>query len=200
MDPSSWAQLDEWGKVGFDGVLSLIWQSTLLFAAVGVVSWSLRRRHAIGRCRLWMAALLVTPLLPWLTELVTRAGVPQAELAILPATVQGQVGPPPTALPEGTGALPFTATGEIATAGSAETSAASPPGSLLDHPWAVGVVAYGGGGAILLLFLVLGHARVARWTSEEGLLSASAVRQLLRLPGVGFAAFQITLSFEPILR
>ena len=171
MDPSSWAQLDEWGKVGFDGVLSLIWQSTLLFAAVGVVSWSLRRRHAIGRCRLWMAALLVTPLLPWLTELVTRAGVPQAELAVLPATLQGRIGPRP-AEPEGpTAALPLTTTGEIARARSTGTaSTPSPSGgmapldSLLDYPWALGVVAYGGGCAFLLLFLVLGHLRIARWT------------------------------------
>ena len=71
-----WDQLD---GLGFEVVrvgLSLLWQSSILFGAAGLLVFALRRRSAAIRHRVWTAALLLTPLIPVLTWLASQAGSP----------------------------------------------------------------------------------------------------------------------------
>jgi len=76
--------LDHWGFSLARVLLTVLWQSSIVFAAVAGLSWLLRKRRAGVRHALWLAALLVAPVLPLLTMVVSQAGAPQAPVGVLP--------------------------------------------------------------------------------------------------------------------
>ena len=81
---TSWDQLD---AIGFDAIrvmLSVLWQSSILLGAAGLLVYALRRRSAAIRHRVWTAALLLTPLIPALTWLASQTGSPQIHIPIIP--------------------------------------------------------------------------------------------------------------------
>ena len=50
--------IDGWGFSTMRFMLSLLWQSSLLFVATYVLTWMLRRRRATTRHILWVLAIL----------------------------------------------------------------------------------------------------------------------------------------------
>jgi hypothetical protein len=84
---NAFAWLDALDRLGFAAMrylLSALWQSSLLFVATFALAWFLRKRRASVRYLIWVAALLVAPLLPVLTSGVRHAGAPQAPVSVLP--------------------------------------------------------------------------------------------------------------------
>ena len=51
-----WAVLDRAGFVAMGLLLSVAWQSSLLFGATALLAWALRRRSVAVRHALWAAA------------------------------------------------------------------------------------------------------------------------------------------------
>ncbi len=82
-----WGALDQFGFTVMRALLCVLWQSSIVFAAMAVLVWVLRKRRATVRHALWVAALLVAPVLPLLTSLAARTGAPQAPVPVLPAYV-----------------------------------------------------------------------------------------------------------------
>jgi len=81
----TWEVLDRFGFALFQYFAAVVWQSAILFAAVGLLAMALRRHAPRLRQALWMGALLLTPLLPLLSSLLSASGAPQARVALLPA-------------------------------------------------------------------------------------------------------------------
>ena len=82
---SSWDQLDTLGFEVIRVVLSVLWQSSILLGAAGLLVYTLRRGSAAIRHRVWTAALLLTPLIPVLTWVGSQTGTPQLHIPIIPA-------------------------------------------------------------------------------------------------------------------
>ena len=85
MNITIWSFMDRMGFEMFHYLLSVFWQSTLLFAAVLIVLFFLRNHRAGVRHKLWILALVLAPFLPLLTSAVSRIGAPQLSLPVLPA-------------------------------------------------------------------------------------------------------------------
>ena len=72
---------------GYDVVstlLSMLWQSTILFAAAGALAFFLRRKKETIRHAVWLAALLALPLLPMLSRGVFPLIASRTEIAVIP--------------------------------------------------------------------------------------------------------------------
>jgi len=157
--------LDAWGFAAMRMLLAALWQSSVLFAALGAVAWALRRRRASARHALWVGALLLAPLLPLLTALATRAHVPQAPVAVLPdyerPAISGLAHPaapvqlPPVVEPLARPTVPAVA-----------VSAPGPPLSVWDYPWALMLIVYLSGLSIFLALFAVGHVRIRRWIKD----------------------------------
>ena len=76
--------LDRAGFVTAQFMLEVLWQSSILFIALGVLIWGLRGRRVAVRHALWVGFVLATPLLPLVTRGLGRMGAPRAALAVLP--------------------------------------------------------------------------------------------------------------------
>jgi len=66
-------------------LLSVLWQSSIILAIVGLLTYILRYRKKSIRCSLWLAAVLAVPVLPLLTWFISELGTPQAELPVIPS-------------------------------------------------------------------------------------------------------------------
>ena len=61
-----WSALNPWGLVLARMLTDIAWQSALLLAGMGILTWMLRKRSASLRHALWVTAILLIPLLPHL--------------------------------------------------------------------------------------------------------------------------------------
>jgi len=158
-----WVALDHWGFSVAWVLLTVLWQSSILFVAIMLLARLLRRRRATVRHGLWVAALVAAPLLPLLTLAASHLGAPQAPVSVLPA-YGGPVDVPPLLVaplpPEPPRAEP---------APAEETSEPQPPAprfSLWNYPWALFGGAYGAGVLVFLAWIVLGRIRIRQWLLE----------------------------------
>ncbi|MCH8224995.1 MAG: hypothetical protein IIC97_03895, partial [Chloroflexi bacterium] len=184
---SSWDQLDTLGFEVIRVVLSVLWQSSVLLGAAGLIVFALRQRSAAIRHRVWTAALLLTPLIPVLTWVGSQTGTPQFHIPIIPAfeaaSVRQTQSPPSDEIPAThvlkTDASPATDSRQRSAEGkpeSRQTAAATVPpishtGSPAPTPrsahlWGITLIAYTGGLALLLGLVSLGRFRLRRYTRE----------------------------------
>ena len=179
----SWDQLDGLGFEAMRVVLSVLWQSSILLGAAGLLVFGLRRRSAAVRHRVWTAALLLTPLIPVLTWVASQTGSPQLHIPIIPtfeaASIQQTQSPPSAVITtdheQENGPAQGTDTAQDnpeAQQIAAVTELPIPPTNIpvqaprSAHPWAIASLAYTGGLAILLGLVSLGRFRLRRYTRE----------------------------------
>jgi beta-lactamase regulating signal transducer with metallopeptidase domain len=194
---SWWPALD---RVGYEAVwvlVTVLWQSSILLAAAGLIAWALRRRRPSVRHVLWAAALLAAPLLPLLGWIATNVDAPQAEIPVMPDYPAHR--PPaesaePVVAPSERPALPMTPALPIAPAPEAATEPAPPraegPFSILAYPWALALLAYAAGAGALLALVLAGRLRIAAWvrggrvvTDREALAVFRSAKRRLGLAG-----------------
>ncbi len=171
-----WAVLDRLGFAAMGFLLSIMWQSSLLFGATALLAWALRRRSVAARHALWAAALFAAPLLPALGWLGSRAGAPRAELPVMPGyeapALPRPTSPSPVVRPGPRAAAPVAPApsmpvaptapaAEPAPAPTAEPAAPTPARSP-SYPWAVGLVVYVVGAVAFLSLVALGRLRLRR--------------------------------------
>jgi beta-lactamase regulating signal transducer with metallopeptidase domain len=170
-----WASLDAWGFAVMRGMLTLLWQSSILFAATLALGWALRKRRAAVRHTLWLSALLLTPFLLPLTWLATHGGAPQIPVAVLP-TYQAQYESLPPGFPIPAGPPEETlATIDHMPAPLPTAEPESPVLSFLDYPWALLLFVYASGLPIFVAWYAAGHARIRYWIRDSTPVTSSAM-------------------------
>lgn len=152
---NAWTLLDHWGYEALGYLLAVLWQSSLLLAAVAVVTALLRNHPPALRQGLWLAALLAAPLLPLLSSLIASSGAPQAHVAVMPAYEA----------PAAAALLPAAA--EDPEMPAAEPVSAAPPPATgpFDSPWGLGLIVYGVGALGFLTWTIAGHLRIRGWVN-----------------------------------
>ena len=174
-----WDALD---RIGFDVVralLSVLWQSSILLAAVGGLAYALRKRRASVRHALWVVALLVAPAVPILGWAALRLGTPRAEIPVMPAYSAPAIASSPlpvfpvedepTALPAPVSPLPQ----------PADEAVAKPVAfSLAHYPWALALLAYASGLALFLALVAIGRLRIRSWTHSGALVTDRRVLEI----------------------
>lgn len=191
----SWETLD---IVGFETVkilLSLLWQSSILLGAVGLLTYGLRHRRASIRHQLWVAAFLITPVLPLLTWIASQAGTPQVQIPLVPAYA--------TRRPQAeTGPAEFTADDVKTARTSADSSIGSPreqadvlgndaavpspvtqlPSrkevSAAEYPWAMALLVYLCGLGVFVLLMAAGLLRIGKYIRQGRILTEPRITGL----------------------
>ncbi len=167
--------LDAWGFSVARFLLCVLWQSSLVFAATLLISRMLRRRRPSVRHALWVGALLLAPLLPFLTSGAQHAGAPQASFSVLPAYSQ------PSADFAG---FPEAASMQSFDAPSQSESTSPPPRPAivnpLDYPWALGLLVYLLGATLFLTWFGMGRRQIRRWLRSS--LACTDARVLSLFP------------------
>lgn len=150
-----WEALDRLGFETLRVLLSVLWQSSILLAAVMLIAFALRRRRASARHALWVAALLVAPALPLLGWAASRAGTPQAQIPVMPAYSAPEVEFSPTP-PVSSAPTPVPPV-------EPPIAQEQPQRSLLDYPWGLAFLAYVFGAGAFLSLVTLGRTRLWAW-------------------------------------
>jgi len=173
---SWWGWLDGAGFCAIRTLVSVFWQSTILFVAIGLLVHILRRVRARVKHVLWAFALFVTPALPLVTWAALVTGTPHKGLAVLPV----YAAPRPEAPPEGTPALSrdaappsaaenaaaFAADGVIRAASTESDSAAAERPSPGEYRWALAVMVYAAGLGFFVSLVIFGRLGIRRWRVE----------------------------------
>ena len=202
-----WAGLDAWGYLAAEGMLSLLWQSSILLLAVALVAHALRRRPAKVRHAVWTAGLLTVALVPLANGLGSRFDALQRPVAVMPA-YHSTAAPPagagaasPSRLPSARPpvvevSVPVASLDEVDMVPGESLRPVEPaedggrtPGALRFHPWAWGVVLYVLGVLLMLSRLAVGWRRLARLTEAGRPLPDAEVTPFLpqrpaRLPAI----------------
>lgn len=169
--------LDAWlsgcDRAGFEAArlgISVLWQSSILLAAVAAIAYAIRRRRAAVRHALWASALLMAPLLPLLGWVASSARAPRATLRVIPAYVR------PT--------IPGQATPTLSPAAPAAVAPSAPPvgrrSPALAYPWALVLAAYAAGAAGFLALVAVGQVRLWRWARRGRPLTDARVAAIFR--------------------
>lgn len=177
-----WMVLDRAGFETMRALFSVLWQSSILLAAAGLLALALRRRSASVRQTIWAAAVGLAPVLPILAYLATSAAVPQAPIPVMPE----YTAPPAFIVSQS----PVISVAPLTSAPVVELPPAVPvrAWSPLDYPWALAVLAYAAGAAILMTLVLVGGIRIGRWlrrgrvVTDGGVLAVfESARTLLAL-------------------
>lgn len=191
----SWEALD---SIGFETVkifLSLLWQSSVLLGAVGLLTYALRHRRASLRHQLWVAALLITPVLPLLSWIASQAGTPQVQIPLVPAYAARR--PQPETAP-----AEFTPADINTARPSADSSSTSPreqadifgndaavplpltqsPSreevSAAEYPWAIVLLIYLCGLGVFVLLMAAGLLRIGKYIRQGRILTEPQITGL----------------------
>jgi thiol-disulfide isomerase/thioredoxin len=182
------SSLDHWGFSVARVLLTVLWQSSIVFAAVAALSWLLRKRRAGVRHALWLTALLVAPVLPLLTMVVSQAGAPQAPVSVLPTYTEPAPFPAPAFEPALFPAVPPEVSAREMPAPTVEPTAPEVHVSVWNYPWALLLTGYSLGLALFVGWVALGRIRIAQWIRSASpvtdgcvLAAFKAAREKLRV-------------------
>jgi len=154
-------------------LFSALWQSSVLFMAVGVLVYILRRGKETVRHVLWVAAILIMPLLPFISWMLSNAGTPQKEIPVFPVyssphvKINNKINYPLS--PQKSSPIEHN---KDVTEKTSISPAKSPkllqqyPGkivSILNYPWAAALVGYMCVSIFFLLSVITGRLRIQQW-------------------------------------
>jgi internalin A len=154
--------LDQTGYQTFSVLLGFTWQMTVLIAAAVALTFVLRNHRASIRRIIWISAIMLIPLLPILSTLVSNVGIPQTPVITVQSYNMAERASMTETVEKTTVDLHENeASGAVST--NIATGQKAQPFSMLDYPWALGFMAYILGCMGFLMLAVLGHIRIARW-------------------------------------
>ena len=184
MNLETWlALLDRLGFQAARLLLSVLWQSSIVLVAAGLMAYALRRRQAAVRHALWVSAVLLAPLLPVLGWMATNLEAPQAQLPLMPAYSAPAAVTAPAPVP--------------AAPAPADVAPPVPPAapSLLAYPWALALSAYASGAVVLFALVAVGRLRMHRWIRYGRVVTDSRVLGTFRAvrARLGLAARDVTV-------
>ena len=156
MNDFSWlTALDSLGYDGARMLISLLWQSTIVFVVCGGLGFLLRKRNASTRHTLWTAALMSLPFLTIVALFPRNAPLPVSPIPVFPnyATVSPRFIIERQGFPEAVG---------TSSQNLSEKKASAP----FRYPWLSAAVLYVAGVTILLVPIFMGRLRVRRWIDD----------------------------------
>ncbi|MFC1538703.1 M56 family metallopeptidase [Candidatus Latescibacterota bacterium] len=130
--------------------VSFLWQSTLFILFGGIISIMLRKRGPVIRLSLWIAVMVIIPLIPFTMQIAQYGNVPTAPLTVLPSALYElnvSSSSPETGSPLDT--LP------AATASKSQSKSA--------NPYLFGLLIYALGAGIFLTGIVFATIRIRLW-------------------------------------
>lgn len=152
--------------------LSLLWQSSFLIGAFGLIACLLRRRSAALPHRIVAAAVFMTPLIPLLSWIIATTDAPRTEFRVLPSIevveravkspIQNEV-PVPTAHTESQVTIPDKQHEMNPPVPDLSYQAPLQTFSLLDYPWAWVLLLYALLALFMLFLVISGRMRVYNW-------------------------------------
>ncbi|MBN1294320.1 MAG: hypothetical protein JXB48_20965, partial [Candidatus Latescibacteria bacterium] len=146
-------------------LLSVLWQSTILISAVGLLSFLLCRKNVKIRHGLLVGVMLIIPVLPLLSSLAGQSGVHRKEIAVLPAySISPRQIIPPTTEPlrDKPQAQELLLSNTIIPA----KAPAHEHISILDYPWLCVLLAYLVVAVYFLLKILSARVRIRHWIAS----------------------------------
>lgn len=158
--------LDEAGYSVTSALISVLWQSTILLIAAGMLSWVLRKQTAALRHTIWTVAVFVLPLLPFLSMGTAKIGIPQTKIGnMTPYEV-----PKPARAFVSTSVMPIQPkeTGTLITGAPVSTIVLTPPApvanpSFREYSWLAAFSRYLIVAGALFAWIFFERRRMKRW-------------------------------------
>jgi len=191
--------LDSTGYSIMKALVSILWQSSILLLSVGIISYFLRHRNPSVRFILWVSAILLIPLLPFITSGIAVIGMPQKEFAVIPEYTtpvditfsQSKQREPP--VPVYSQEEVFNNVAEeqplhesqrqvIPEIDRGEDQAGSVSfGELVtSYPWSFVLLAYFAGLLVFMCWILIGRLRIREWIANgEAVIDESIIRVFL---------------------
>ncbi|MBN1899876.1 carboxypeptidase regulatory-like domain-containing protein [Candidatus Sumerlaeota bacterium] len=179
MNSSIWSFMDRAGFEMFHYLLSVLWQSSLLFTGVFLLLYLIRKRGAALRHKLLLFALLLSPFLPLLTKGIQKIGAPQQGVTILspytePSLVpsnyykQNQASSTKSPVPIDTDIQPPTTNHQQSTIPNQQPTTHNAQHAFPTYyPWAIVGICYLLGAFFFLCWIILGRLRIRRWRLDS---------------------------------
>jgi len=191
--------LDSMGFHAVRFLLSILWQSSIVFIAAFVLSRILRRQRASVRHVLWVSVILAVPLMPVLTWMVTSIGTPQAPIPVIPSysateikvipQIEESITPEELNTLETNDAVSYPAIVQdefqdktpisVAPEKTDETSWFSPA----SYPWAFALTVYVIGAVFFMFIILSGRLRIQRWLRESTVITDNHIMEIFRSAG-----------------
>lgn len=197
MSAGFWPWIDAAGYAAAKGMLSILWQSSILLLCVALTAHILRRRPAATRHAVWVAGLLAVALVPAANWVGPKLGALQHPVGVMPAYDSAPASPArPISGPSSRTMAARPTQGDVLEAASplrevetvpgegllpldrAETDGRT-PGASRFHPWAWGAALYVLGVLLMLSRLALGWWRLKRRAETGRRVDPTAVIPLL---------------------
>ncbi len=179
------AILDKSGYMMTSLFASIAWQSTVLFSAIAVLSFFLRKQAPSLRYKLWISALLVLPFIPAITSGFEYLVSIQKEISVIPEYHQPKQQPStvisvsesaPTSessqvtVPEETQPLPHSQPSIIVSEQALPREITENNTSAIDlvtqYPWAIVPIVYFLGLAVFSTLIIAGRLRIRNWIQK----------------------------------
>ncbi|MFA6472233.1 MAG: M56 family metallopeptidase, partial [Candidatus Latescibacterota bacterium] len=162
------AGLDSFGFTVMRLLLSVLWQSAILFALIWLLTFLLRKKSETVRHALWTSAILLLPVIPLLTLGAAKLGTPHAELQVIPLyTTQLEIPDLPPLQPQDVN-QPSEKNIIPPVEKAAPFSLKSMLSELTHYPWALGSMAYLLFVFGFLVWIGIIRLRIRRWIYQSG--------------------------------
>ena len=182
-------------------MLSMIWQSILLFTGILVVLLLIRKKSANLEYLTWVVFLGVMPLLPVLANLPHHISPPQEELAILPVYTpqESYITPTPNqisseGLSQHSSDITSTTKPETPPAGVQEKRATV---KLSHYPWALALMVYMSAAILYILLVIRAYIRIHGWRHSGNVLRLPEINDILSRMNIHFPVQIIQHSQVP---
>lgn len=171
--------LNSFGFAVISMLVSLLWQSSILIAASGILVFLLRRKNESVRHSLLVAVILIVPVLPFLSRVLTVAetGLPHKEIPVLP----GYSAPQSYQFFTGNKTSPLVSENsefstEITSNNNNLSKEQASPVTLTDYPWFLALTAYSVGLMYFLLRILSARIRIKQWiTNGEAVIDERVI-------------------------
>lgn len=180
MSATIWSFMDRMGFEMFHYLLSVLWQSTLLFTGVFLLLYILRKRGAGLRHKFLFFALLLSPILPLLTLGIQKTGVPQKGITVMSSYREPSPVSPEYSKSHQSLSTKSTAIIEMEILQPITPESQPTPFSPPHYPWAFAGIFYVFGVAFFLGWIILGRLRIRHWRLESVPCTNERVLEIFR--------------------
>jgi beta-lactamase regulating signal transducer with metallopeptidase domain/protocatechuate 3,4-dioxygenase beta subunit len=151
----------------FHYLLSVLWQSSLLFTGFFLLLYLLRKRGVALRHKILLFALLLSPFLPLLTLGIQKTGAPQQGIMVMPPYTEPFPVPANYFKQNQTLSTESPVIIDTEVIQPATPNPQSAPFSPHQYPWAFSMIIYIMGLTFFLCWIIMGRLRIRHWRLES---------------------------------
>ena len=177
MTAANWlSALDSFGFAVIRMLVSLLWQSSILISVSGILVFLLRRKKESVRHSLLVAVILIVPVLPFVSRVLTavETGLPHKEIPVLP----GYSAPQSYRFFTGNKTFPVVSeNSEVSPEITTNTKEQASPVTLTDYPWFLALTVYSVGLMYFLMRILSARVRIKQWiTNGEAVIDERVIK------------------------